>query len=196
MPKKASYTLPENIQAPVATFLEFFNGLNAEDAKQVFRAVYTTYEAFLARSEDAHRISVEWFPYDPGDMKRPYIAKIIGWAKKAIYEWGIWLGTASTGGTLEIFARDGDIVVYGQSPWVRNRAHPPLYVVSVVMGDDLEEITYMEMIEYWERLLDARTVTSATDDPIDYGLLLREARRAAAKNPRRSKATAKKGAIE
>ena len=62
------------------------------------------------------RISRKVGPWNPSLLNRPWIAKVIKWpvGQRAELEWGTFLGEASTGGELEIEAKPGDVVRYGQ----------------------------------------------------------------------------------
>jgi hypothetical protein len=67
------------------------------------------------------RIARKIRPYDGKTFARPWIAKVIKWpvGQRAELDWGTFLGEASTGGELEIEAKPGDVVRYGQ----KNKKH-------------------------------------------------------------------------
>jgi hypothetical protein len=62
------------------------------------------------------RIARKIRPYDGKTFARPWIAKVVKWpvGQRAELDWGTFLGEASTGGELEIEAKPGDVLRYGQ----------------------------------------------------------------------------------
>jgi hypothetical protein len=62
------------------------------------------------------RISKKVKPYDAHQYARPYIAKVIKWpvGARAELQWGTFLGEPETGGELEVEAKPGDVLRYGQ----------------------------------------------------------------------------------
>jgi hypothetical protein len=62
------------------------------------------------------RIAKKVQPYNGRLYGRPYIAKVVKWPVgcRAELQWGTFLGEPETGGELEIEAKPGDVLRYGQ----------------------------------------------------------------------------------
>ena len=61
------------------------------------------------------RVGVEFDGYNARRYGRPWIAKVVEWpvGGKPALEWGAYIGSSS-GGEVEILAKPGDIIRYGQ----------------------------------------------------------------------------------
>lgn len=75
-------------------------------------------QAELARRSNVQhpvRVSVQFSAYNARRYSRPWIARVSAWpvGGKATLEWGAYCGDDS-GGEVEIMAKPGDIIRYGQ----------------------------------------------------------------------------------
>lgn len=94
---------------------------------------------------------VQIAPFDPNDMKMPWIARIDEWEGQAPlltfggYTRNDW-DDLSTGGVLEVAARPGDLVRWGQ----RSRSGPGRMTHGLVMPDyTVKELTTGEAHKAW-----------------------------------------------
>lgn len=97
----------------------------------------------------AARVSIA--PFDPNEMKMPWIARIDEWEGQAPlltfggYTRNDW-DDLSTGGVLEVAARPGDLVRWGQ----RSRTGPGRMTHGLVMPDyTVKELTTGEAHKAW-----------------------------------------------
>ena len=105
-------------------------------------------------------------PFDPNDMKMPWIARIDEWEGQAPlltfggYTRNDW-DDLSTGGVLEVAARPGDLVRWGQ----RSRSGPGRMTHGLVMPDyTVKELTTGEAHKAWRgRAVAAAEAESLSD---------------------------------
>lgn len=91
-----------------------FETLSTPELEQLIAAAKA---ALLARQTDTSpaRVGVTFDSYNEKRYSRPWIARVINWpvGGKPALEWGAYVGSSS-GGEVEILARPGDVIRYGQ----------------------------------------------------------------------------------
>lgn len=90
------------------------------------------------------RVAVDFGGYNERRYSKPWIARITAWpvGGKPEMEFGGYLGNAS-GGEVEIMARPGDIIRYGQKDF-RNPKYTTAYFALVRENGEIETVTAEE----------------------------------------------------
>lgn len=100
------------------------------------------------------RVVINYGSYNDRRYSKPWMAKVVAWpvGKNAELKFsGLFVGTASEGGYVEMMAMPGELIRYGQKD-NRNTRHTEANWAVVRPDGSIKDLTTTEAREYWNSL--------------------------------------------